>query len=134
MARTKMLLGACILAFSLTGVPVAAQGAADPIPIGSIAEKLGVTLIPSSPKELELGHSATTMLAKPTKLVPYGISGMHEGARVTITCVGPNRVRVEADELEPVSHRASVTLQVSNEGELKVVADRPASAPKPPPM
>ena len=133
MARTQMLLGACILSFSLTGAPAAQQVAADPIPIGSIAEKLGVTLIPSSPRELELGHSATTMLAQPKKLVSYGINGMHEGARVTITCVGPDRVRVEADELEPVSHRASVTLQVSRDGELKVVPDRPASAPKPPP-
>jgi hypothetical protein len=131
MARNRILLGACVLCTALPGVVAAQMPDVDPVPIGAVAEKLGAKLTPSSPRELELGRSVTMTLIDPAKLAPYGIKGMHEGARVTITCVGPNRVRVEADELEPVQLRGAVTLRVSEDGSLTAAADRPPAG-KPP--
>jgi hypothetical protein len=131
MARSRILLGACVLCAALPGLTLAQQPDVDPVRVESVADKLGAKLVPNGPRELEFGHSATTMLAEPQKLASYGIKGMHEGARVTITCVGPNRVRVEADEMEPVSQRGTVTLHVSTDGSLTPVAERPPQT-KPP--
>jgi hypothetical protein len=130
MARSRILVGASVLCVALPGLAIAQQPDVDPVQVGSVADKLGAKLFPNAPRELELGHSATTTLAEPEKLASYGIKGMHEGARVTITCVGPSRVRVEADEMEPVAQRATVTLRVSTDGSLTPVADRPPP-PKP---
>jgi len=133
MVRNRFLVGACVLCVALPGFAAAQQPDINPVRIGALADKLGVKLIPSTPQELELGRSATVTLAEPEKLVAYGIKGMHEGARVTITCVGPNRVRVEADELEPVQQRAAVTLRVSDDGSVTQVPDRPPPAKPPTP-
>jgi hypothetical protein len=130
-ARTRILFCACVLSVALCGVATAQQPDVAPVRVGAVADKLGVKVGPGTPRELEFGRSATTTLAEPEKLAPYGIKGMHEGARVTITCVGPNRLRVEADELEPVQQRAAVTLRVSDDGSLTAVADRAPQA-KPP--
>jgi hypothetical protein len=100
--------------------------------VATVAEKLGVKTMVNAPRELELGSSVTAMLADPKKLVAYGIKDMHEGARVTITCIGPNRVRVEADEMEPVEQRAVVTLKVSEDGSLTPVPTPVRKADKPP--
>lgn len=124
MTRNHILLGACVLCVALPGLAAAQLPDVAPVRIGAVAEKLGAKLTPSTPPELELGRSATMTLADPAKLEPYGIKGMHEGARVTITCVGPNRVRVEADELEPVQTRGAVTLRVGEDGTLTTVTDR----------
>ena len=133
MTRNQLLLVACILCAALPGLAVAQLPDVAPVRVGSVAEKLGVKVLPSAPNELELGHSATAMLDDPKKLAPYGIKGMHEGARVTITCVGPNRVRVEADELEPQAQRATVTLKVNDDGSLSPAPERtPLPPPKPP--
>ena len=35
---------------------------------------------------------------------------------IYITCVGPNRLRLEADEMEPVAQRVTVTVHVDPEG------------------
>jgi hypothetical protein len=94
-----------------------------------VADKLGVKTMVNSPRELDLGHSVTTTLAEPKKLVAVGIKGMHEGARVTITCVGPNRVRVEAEEMEPVEQRSTVTLRLGEDGSLTPVAPPPPKSP-----
>jgi hypothetical protein len=131
MTRSRILLGACALAVALPVLSSAQRPEVDPVPVGSVADKLGVKAAPSSPRELELGRSATSTLDKPDKLAAYGIKGMHEGARVTITCIGPSRVRVEVDEMEPVAQRGAVTLQVSTDGSLTPVTDRPPP-PKPP--
>jgi len=131
MTRSKILWGACVLVVALPVFATAQRPDVDPVSVGRVADKLGATAVPSAPRELEFGHSATSTLAKPEKLATYGIKGMHEGARVTITCVGPSRVLVEVDEMEPVAQRGSVTLQVSTDGSLTPVTDRPAP-PKPP--
>jgi len=131
MTRSRILLGACVLVIALPALGGAQRPDVDPVPVGSVADKLGAKAGPSSPRELELGRSATSTLDKPEKLAAYGIKGMHEGARVTITCIGPSRLRVEVDEMEPVAQRGAVTLQVSTDGSLTPVADR-QPPPKPP--
>lgn len=126
MARSRMLLAAGALSLSALGTTIGQRPQVDPVPVGSVAEKLGVKLVPSAPRELELGSSATTTLAEPKKLAQVGITGMHEGARVTITCIGPNRLRIEADEMEPIAQRATVTVHVNPEGgALTPLPDKP---------
>jgi hypothetical protein len=112
-------------------VCIGQRGGVAPIRVDVLMEKLGVKSMPSSERELELGKSTTTVLAEPQKLAVYGITGMHEGARVTMTCVGPNRLRVEADEMEPVYRSVAVTLQASEDGSLTVAPER--APPKQPP-
>ena len=130
MTRRKLLIGVCALC---VGLPAgdAAQLPVDAVPSGIVAEKLGVTLMPNAPTEVELGRSITATLADPRKLVPLGIKGMHEGARVSITCIVPNRLRVEADEIEPVAQRAAVTVNVGPDGSLTPAPDRVPPPPKP---
>ena len=131
MARSRIWMGACVLCVALPGLAIAQKPDVVPVEVGTVADKLGAKVVPSAPRELEYGRSATTTLAEPHKLASYGIKGMHEGARVTITCIGPSRIRVEVDEMEPVSQRGAVTLQVSTDGTLTPVAERPPQ-PKPP--
>ena len=132
MARTRLLL-AWTVWVALPAAALAQRADVDPLPVGTVAEKLGVKTMVNSPRELDFGHSITATLAEPKKLVPYGITGMHEGARVTITCVGPNRVRVEAEEMEPVEQRTTVTLRLGNDGSLTPIAPPPQPPPKSPP-
>lgn len=132
MTRRRMLLSACALCIALPIGLAAQQSTVYPVPAGAVAEKLGVKLMPGAPTEVELGHSVTAMLADPQKLVAVGIKGMHEGARITITCIGPNRLRVEADEMEPVAQRATATVNVAADGSLTPALDRAPPAPKPP--
>lgn len=130
MAQRRLLVAWAALAM-VPALSLAQTPGAPPIPVGSVSEKLGVKTMPSAPLELDPGRSVTTTLSDPKKLEPY-IKGMHEGARVTISCVGPGRIRVEAEEMEPVEHRTTVTLQVAEDGELKSAPERPTAPPKPP--
>jgi len=122
---------ACALLPALSFAQTPLPPPADPIPVGSVSDKLGLKMSPTAPHELDPGHSATTMLAEPKKLEPF-IKGMHEGARVTISCVGSGRIRVEAEEMEPVAQRATVTLHVGQDGSLTPAAERPPAPAKPP--
>ena len=131
MLRSRMFLSSCAVCFALVATARAQQPNVDPIPVGNVAERLGVKLMPSAPVELDLGHSVTAMLADPSKIETVGIKGMHEGARVTITCVGPSRLRVEADEMVPVEQRKTITIRVDSDGTLTPAPDRPPPA-KPP--
>jgi hypothetical protein len=131
MLRRKVLSIACVMCAVLPALSVAQQGDKPTIRVDALAEKLGVKAMPNGARELEAGQSATMMLADPGKLAPYGIRGMHEGARVTITCVGPNRLRVEADEMEPTPRSATVTLRVQEDGSIVQAPER-APPPKPP--
>jgi hypothetical protein len=96
-----------------------------------VSDKLGVKTMVNAPAELDPGRSITAMLAEPKKLEPF-IKGMHEGARVTISCVGTGRIRVEAEEMEPVAQRTTVTLHVGQDGSLTPAAERPPAAARPP--
>lgn len=133
MTRGLLLLAACVVAI---GAPRAsfAQGLADPeVSVSAILGKLGAKPATTNyASELELGRTITASLVKPDKLAEYGIKGMHEGARVTVTRIAPDRVRVEADELEPVAASGAVTLRVGTDGSLTQVADH-AAAKAPPP-
>jgi hypothetical protein len=94
-----------------------------------VADKLGVKTGPGAPDEIELGRSITTTLADPVKIAKFGVIGMHEGARVTITRIAPDRIRVEADEMEPVPTSGKVTLKVGTDGSLTVAPDKPPQKP-----
>jgi hypothetical protein len=132
MSRSRTLLAVYLLSVSVVAPAVAQRPEVFPVPVGVVAEQLGVKLMPDAPRELELGRSATTMLAEPKKLAQVGITGMHEGARVTITCVGPNRIRVEADEMEPVAKRVTVMALVNPEtNAVSPVPDKPVPKPNP---
>jgi hypothetical protein len=119
-----MFFGAVALFLWMPAVSAGQPGSAGPVRVDAVMEKIGVKGLPNAERELELGKSTTTVLAEPQKLAAFGITGMHDGARVTITCVGPNRLRVEADEMEPVSRSATVTLQVGDDGSLKIAPER----------
>jgi hypothetical protein len=122
-------VSAMLPAFSFAQTPVSPP--ADPIPVGHVSDKLGVKPMVNAPHELDPGNSVTTMLADPKKLEAF-IKGMHEGARVTISCIGPGRIRVEAEEMEPVEQHGTVTLHVGQDGSLTPAAERPPTPVKPP--
>ncbi len=86
--------------------------------IAGIASQLGVRAQPTEIEELQTGTSFTAILENPDKLAAFGIKGMHAGARVTIARVAPDKVRVEADEVDPVSHSGSANVKLSAKGEL----------------
>ena len=130
MRRGMMVFGAVGLFLWMPAVSAGQPGSVSPVRVDAVMEKIGVKGLPNAERELELGKSTTTVLAEPQKLATFGIAGMHDGARVTITCVGPNRLRVEADEMEPVSRSAAVTLQVGDDGSVKIAPER--VPPKPP--
>ena len=132
MARGLLLCG---VSFALIALPARVRPQkpdVPPVPVMAVAEKLGAAPMPDAPRELEWGKSATATVTDPKKLVPYGIKGIHEGARVTITCVGLYRVRVEAEEIEPVPVRAVVTLKFDADGSMTPLPDKEPPKPVPP--
>jgi hypothetical protein len=127
MVRGVMLLSVCIAAIAAS--PVAARGQSQQqgtveISVKSTIDKLGLKPSGNLPDDLELGRSITVSLADPAKVAKYGIVGMHEGARVTLTRVAPDRIRVEADEMEPMPSKSVVTLKVAADGSLTQAPER----------
>ncbi len=132
MTRGLLVLAACIVAVGAPRQTFAQSGLGDTeVPVTATLEKLGAKPATTNyPQDLELGRTITAMLVSPDKIAEYGIKGMHEGARVTVTRIGPDRIRVEADELEPVAAKGVATLRVSADGSLTPVAEHaPAKAP-----
>ncbi len=127
MVRGVMLLSVCIAAIAAS--PVAArsqsqqQGTVE-ISVKSTIDKLGLKPSGNLPDDFELGRSITVSLADPAKAAKYGIVGMHEGARVTVTRVAPDRIRVEADEMEPLPSKSTVTLKVAADGSMTQAPER----------
>ena len=125
MQRSLMFAGAWLLAAALSQPALAQTPSAAPIAVAVVADKLGFKPSPDAPRDLELGRSATGMLADPKKLAPVGATGFHDGARVTITCVGPGRMRLEVDEMDATEVRQFiVTLKVAEDGTMSKVPDR----------
>ena len=131
MKRRILLSSVFALSLLAPASGVAQQPYAEPVHVEAIAEKLGMKLGPSTPREIELGQSATLTLTNPERLAKNGIKGMHEGARVTLTCVGPGRLRIEADELQPVAKNAVLTVKLVEDGSMTPIPDRVAPQPKP---
>jgi hypothetical protein len=90
----------------------------DPVlTVGGVSSQLGIKTQLRDDDEFVLGTSITGLLTEPEKLARFGIH-MHAGARVTAGRAGLDKIRVEADEMEPVPARASATLRVDNKGVL----------------
>jgi hypothetical protein len=127
MVRGVLLFSLCVAA--IAGSPAATlaqsqqQGGVE-ISVKSTIDKLGLKPSGNLPDDLELGRSMTVSLADPAKAAKYGIVGMHEGARVTITRVAPDRIRVEADEMEPLPNKSIVTLKVAADGSMTQAPER----------
>jgi hypothetical protein len=83
-----------------------------------VAEQLGAKVTQNQNEELGIGSSLTGSLVDPAKLVKLGISGMHEGARVSVMRVAPDKLRVEVDELEPTPQTKKATLKIDDRGRL----------------
>ena len=133
MSRGFMFLAA--LALATPSLPrtspaqVAQQGEAV-VTVKSLTEALGVKPATSAaPERLELGATVTFMLTDPAKIAKYTIRGLHEGARVTVTRIAPDRVRVEADEMEPLPVSGKVTLRINADRTLTVVPDAQRGRP-----
>ncbi|HVX40696.1 MAG TPA: hypothetical protein VHB25_14095 [Gemmatimonadaceae bacterium] len=128
MTRKVILLGAAFLGM-LAVRPARAQ---DPIvSVKEVSARLGAHPLPRE-DEIALGGSATMSLVDTAKIKQYGIKGMHEGARVTVTRIAPDRIRIECDEMEPVPAKSAVTLRVANDGTLSPAPAPERPAPKPP--
>lgn len=127
MNRGLMLLGACVIAIGAPR-PTLAQFGGPEVSVTATLAKLGAKAATTNiPSDLELGRSVTASLVSVEKIEQFGIKGMHEGARVTVTRVGPDRIRVEADELEPVAAKSVVTLRIGSDGSLTPVAEHAAA-------
>jgi hypothetical protein len=86
-----------------------------------VAAQLGAKLGVSDAEEFSVGGTINATLADPAKLAALGITGLHEGARVTAMRVSPVKVRVEVDELEPVPLTRKATLKIDERGRLSVL-------------
>lgn len=96
------------------------QGATAPASVSAkaLAEQLGAKLQPRLDDELNVGQSFTAMLEQPEKFTALGLKPMHAGARVTVARVGPDKVKVEADEMDPAPANSSATLKLDSKGAL----------------
>jgi hypothetical protein len=107
-----------------------AGSATGAVSVRRISEALGLKAsAASAPEELDLGLTITFSLADPAKLAKYTIRGLHEGARVTVTRIAPDRIRVEADEMEPMPVSGKVTLKINADGTYTVVPDAARGRP-----
>lgn len=88
------------------------------ITVRGIAEQLGTRLGPRESDELPLGGGFTGSLIDPARLASLGITGLHEGARVSVMRVRLDRLRVEVDELDPVPLTKKATLRLDEKGKL----------------
>lgn len=133
MSRGFMFLAALALLSpslpSSTSAQVTPQGEAA-LTVKALGETLGIKPANTSgPTAIELGVTITFSLTDPAKLAKYTLSGLHEGARVTVTRVAPDRIRVEADEMDPVPVSKRATLKVNADGTLTPVTAGRGKAP-----
>ena len=87
-----------------------------------VADQLGVKLAPNQPAEFTVGTSLTAILTDSAKLASFGARDVHTGARVTITRVAPEKLRLEMDELDPVPRTTKLTLRIDGEGRISALA------------
>jgi hypothetical protein len=119
--RTTRVLGlVAALALSTPTLTVAqnVRQQSSQVTRGDVAEQLGAKVTSSQGEELSVGSSLTGTLLDPGKLTKFGISGMHEGARVSVMRVAPDKLRVEVDEMEPTPQTKKATLKIDERGRL----------------
>lgn len=105
-----------ITAATLHGQDTKQQSAPISVSAKALADQLGAKLQPRFDDELNIGASFTAMLEQPDKLTALGLKPMHAGARVTVARIAPDKVRVEADEMDPAPANASATLKLDAKG------------------
>ena len=126
LAHVLSLIAACAGITLATPAPMRAQSAPDAkqpsaqITMDDIATQLGTKLSMRQHEEFGLGTNITGTLTDPAKLAKLGISGMHEGARVSVMRVALDKVRVEVDEMEPVAITKKATLKLDAKGQLSL--------------
>ena len=103
---------------SLQGQETRQQGAPESVSAKAIAEQLGAKLQPRADDELHVGTSFTAMLEQPEKFIALGLKPMHAGARVTVARIAPDKVKIEADEMDPSPTSTSGTLKLDSKGAL----------------
>jgi Fe2+ transport system protein FeoA len=94
------------------------QAAAAPFTHGSIADQLGAKVTADRGSQLTIGGSLTGTLTDPSRIAKLGISGMHEGARVSVFRSAPGKLLVEVDEMEPTPVTKKATLKIDEKGQL----------------
>jgi len=126
-ARAVAVAAACLVIGSIVPRAAVAQAGGEAkaqprqVLISAIIGQLGIKTIPGQPDELIVGASFTATLVDPAKLAALGASGLHAGARVTVMRIGADKLRVEADEMEPVALTKKLTLKVDEQGRLSAV-------------
>src|SRR5215475_4928947 len=124
MSRGFMFLAALALATPSLPRFTSAQATRQSVAVKTITDALGLKPTTSAaPETLDLGTTITCSLTDPAKLAKHTIRGLHEGARVTVTRIAPDRIRVEADEMEPMPVSGKVTLKMNSDGTLTPVPD-----------
>jgi hypothetical protein len=86
-----------------------------------VSEQLGLKTSPGQADALLVGASITCVLVDPAKLAALGAPGLHVGARVTFMRVAADKLRVEADEIDPVPLTKKLTLSIDQQGRLSAV-------------
>jgi hypothetical protein len=86
-----------------------------------IADQLGIKLQLGQVEQLATGGSITGSLVDPAKLAKLGLPALHDGARVTVMRVAPDRLRIEVDELDPVPVTHKATLAIDDAGQLRML-------------
>src|SRR5947208_2953210 len=118
---TTIALSLCITILTATNLRAQEpkqQGAPESVSAKAIAEQLGAKLQPRADDELHIGASFTAMLEQPEKFTALGLKPMHAGARVTVARIAPDKVKVEADEMDPTPTNTSATLKLDAKGAL----------------
>ena len=83
-----------------------------------VVSQLGAKSGMGQNEEFGLGSSLTATLVDPAKLAKLGITGVHEGARVSAMRIAPDKVRIEVDEMDPVPVTKKATLKLDEKGRL----------------
>ena len=125
LARSAVLSTTLIVVAAGVAGPARVRNAAPPEraatpTIGAVSAQLGVKVTNLASEDFALGVNFTGVLEDPAKLAAFGIKDMHVGARVTASRMAPDRVIVEADEMEPIPARSSVRLRLGADGTLLV--------------
>ncbi len=122
----RRTIAACITLCLMVPAGAIAQGAQDDVKqqssaaaftSGSIADQLGAKVVDRN-VELPIGGSLTGCVVDPAKLAKFGITGIHEGARLTAFRSAPDKVRLEVDELEPTPVNRKAVAKLDQNGKL----------------